>query len=530
MKFRIFILSALALGMAACNQNTPQVSNPKILGILEVAINDSTIGATKFIPAKLGSQALINESEITFAPATSIGGTTILTESNAPRNFDYVSRIFTVTNKTGGTGTINNVTLVALAQTGNAGTNTALKTITNFNGNTVNATTAQAARPTHRMTGSGTVGVDTTEPYRASFQAFTSSEVTTMQGQLAALGYSGTVLEYGFVASSTGATASRTITDGASANVAIAMRFPAGGAVGGAYNFVMTFVVLEGGATRVTRSPEESTTNANTRAGNISTSPATTVTKVLIDDPAVITAPPSGFTVQNNVKIGTGAGQTLLKNAAKVVIARISPGGSTSGAVYTSDFVEIFNSGEFSATLNGKSLQYGALNGNFGTTTSALNVNTIDVSSLGIIAPGIYKLVSTPNQANATLTATPTTETTSSWIAAFNLATGGKISIVNQTASLDCGGNPAISPGVACTSTQSAKFIDLICYQRGNTSCTTSIAEGLPFDYTTITGDNVFSRAGKGCIDANNNKTDFAEEIITNSSARNSSTTPFICP
>jgi hypothetical protein len=86
---------------------------------------------------------------------------------------------------------------------------------------------------------------------------------------------------------------------------------------------------------------------------------------------------------------------------------------------------------------------------------------------------------------------------------------------------------------VACHATQSAKLIDLLCYQRGNTSCATSIAETSAFDYTnqtSLSGDYVISRVNKGYTDANNNSTDFAGETITNTGARNSSTPALVCP
>ncbi len=523
MKLRYLTFGFLAFGLIACTQATPQTSQPKILGVLEVAINDSTIGAAKFIPAKLGSQALINENEITFAPAAGIGGTSLSLEAN-PRSFDYVSRIFTVTNKIGGIGAMNNVSLVALAQTGNAAPTTAIKTIANFNGNASTAAIAQVARPTHRMTGSGTVSVDATEPYRASFQAFTSGEVTTMQSQIAALGYTGTVLEYGFVASSTGATASRTLPDGASANVAIAMRFPAGGGVG-AYNFVMTFVVLEGGATRVTRSPEESTANANTRAGNVTTSPVTTATKVLIDDPAVIIGAniPTGYTVQNNVKIGTGASQTLLKPA-KLVLARVYGGGSGGFSLFNSDFVEIFNAGEFSVSANGKSLQYGSAAGNLGSVAG----DSVNITSLGIVAPGGYKMVSTVNQSNSSGVVSPTSDATTTWSAALGFLAGGKVALVNGTTLLNCG-----ATATPCDSTQDNSILDLLGYQRSATNV--SKFETAKFDYSstlvpTLDSNDSFTRAGNGCTDNNNNSTDFSIVVLTLASVRNNSTTPFICP
>jgi hypothetical protein len=415
----------LTFAMIACNQNTPNLETQKILGTLELSIGGGLVGQAKFTPAKLGTQAVLNETQLVFTPSAVAN---FMTETNAPRNFDYVSRSFTITNNTG--GTINNLTLVALAKTGNLG-GTAIKTATAFNGNTTDAATAQLARPTHTMiaSGGGVVVDDLVDVSRASFQALTAAEALAIQNDsnFANQNLTGTVLEYGFVATNSTAT-NRAIPNGSNGKVSLAMRFPKPATATNTYNFVMTFAVTAESANRVTRSPEDTTAKANARATALGATQ-----KFLLDDPAVIAGAniPSGYTVQNNVKIGSGANQTLLKNPAKLVIARISPGGSTPGAVYTSDFVEIFNSGEFSTTLGGKSLQYAALNANLGTTVSS-SVNTIDVTSLGIVAPGTYKLISTPNQANAALAATPATETTSSWVTAFNFSIGGKIALVNH--------------------------------------------------------------------------------------------------
>jgi hypothetical protein len=289
---------------------------------------------------------------------------------------------------------------------------------------------------------------------------------------------------------------------------------------------VMTFVVLEGGATRVTRSPEESTANANTRAGNVTTSPATTVTKVLIDDPTVNTT--AGYSVQNNVKIGTGASQTLLKNPAKLVLARVSAGGGYSGTpfVYNSDFIEIFNSGEFSTTLNGMSLQVANLSVELGAT------GIVDVSALGILSPGQYKLVSTTSKNTADTTVTPTSEISTTWNVNFNFANTSRVALVNQTTALGCGGvTVSGTPTVVCTSSQNAKIVDLLAYRKTISSSVIVQFEGTTFfSYPTDSGELAFSRKDKGCLDANQNSTDFEVTTMTNTSARNSSTTPFICP
>jgi hypothetical protein len=308
------------------------------------------------------------------------------------------------------------------------------------------------------------------------------------------------------------------------------MRFPAGGGAG-VYNFVMTFVVLEGGATRVTRSPEESTANANTRAGNVTTSPATTVTKVLIDDPAVnITA---DYTVQNNLKIGTGASQTLLKPA-KLVLARVSAGGGYAGTpfVYNSDFVEIFNAGELSASLNGMTLQIANLSVELGAT------GIVDVSALGILSPGQYKLVSTTSKNTNDTTVTPASEIATIWNVNFNFANAVRVALVNQTTALGCGGVTVNgTASVVCTSTQNSKIVDLLAYKKATSTVVLVQYEGTTFfSFPTDSGELAFSRKDKGCLDVNQNSTDFFVETLNLIppnpivSARNGSTTPFICP
>jgi hypothetical protein len=496
----LFLIGASALGFAACTQQiTPEVSSPKVLGVLEVKF-DSDVGTQAvFRPNRLSTQNVLLDSQI---DVTSAGAAVRVSESNGPRVFDYVSKNFTVTNNTG--ASVNNLTLVALQQTGNL--SGAIKSAADFGGNATDNTTADQARPTHTMIASaGVVSVDTTTPARAGFQALTAAEATAIQGDanFSGQGFSGTVLEYGFVATNAAGT-SRTIADGQSGNLAISYRFPASGT--GTYNFVLTFVVTSEAANRVTRSPEETTANANTRATNLGATE-----KYFVDglDAAAIT----GYTRVDNVKVSST--KNLLVNPGKLVIARAYSRGA-GGAVYNRDFVEIFNAGELSVSLAGKSLQYGSDSGNLG---AAANQS---LTLAGIAAPGEYKLVRFGNgEGNLP---TPTLLAPNNALDAAGA--GGKLAIVNSTTFLNCTGT-GNNPATACSN-----IIDFLGYGTAN------LFEGTVATATTA-NTQAMTRANRGCTDTNVNNTDFLVDTLSTSSnpARNSSATtpflptvPFICP
>jgi hypothetical protein len=497
----LFLIGASALGLAACTQQiTPEVSSPKVLGVLEVKF-DSDVGTQAvFRPNRLSTQNVLLDSQI---DVTSAGAAVRVSESNGPRVFDYVSKNFTVTNNTG--STVNNLTLVALEQTGNL--SGAIKSATDFGGNATDNTTADKARPTHAMTASaGIVSVDNATPARAGFQALTAAEASAIQGDanFAGQGFSGTVLEYGFVATNTAGT-NRTILDTESGNLTIAYRFPTSGT--GTYNFVLTFVVTAETANRVTRSPEETTTNANTRATALGATE-----KVLIDDPTVITTPPTGYTVQNNVKVSTT--KNLLVNPGKLVIARANTQ-SVNSSLYNRDFVEIFNSGEFSVSLSGKSIQYGATAGAVG---AAAN-QSLTLSS--IAGPGEYKLVRFGN-GEGTL---PSPTLVGGNNSIDPAAAGGKLALVNSSSPLGCTGT-GNDPATACTN-----IIDFLGYGTAN------LREGTAAPAASSSTEAI-TRANRGCKDTNSNLNDFAIDALSvtnpprNSNATGSftPTPPFICP
>jgi hypothetical protein len=501
----------LTLAVMACNQDTAPVQAPKVLGILELTVGNNQIGAAKFTPAKLGTQAVLNESQLVFTPS---GVATFFAETNGIRQFDYVSRHFTVTNNTG--NTINNLTLVALAKIGNLG-GTAIKTATAFNGSTADAATAQLARPTHTMTASG-IAVDTSDISRASFQALTAAEALAIQNDsnFASQGLTGTVLEYGFVATNTAGNG-RGIANGSNGKVSIAMRFPKPSTATGVYNFVMTFAVTAESTNRVTRSPEELLTAAQARA----TALGATQT-VQIDDPNVVTAT-SSVPVYNNLKIGTGANQTLLKSG-KVVVAGVSP----SNGVYTHDFAELFNAGELSVDLTNTSLQYGQRS------VTAANTYLLGVGGFvplsGVLSPGQTLLVQA-TLANPLAGLTALAADFSALFAAtggINSFSGGKVAFVRQNSSATALNCDAPDNPIAC----STAIQDLFGYTPASVTGGNIWSEGTVFNYTLGATTEVLHRKNNGCTDTNNNSNDFEVQILSIASnpARNKSSPRYICP
>jgi hypothetical protein len=492
----LLLISASAFGFAACSQQTtPEISSPKVLGVLKVQF-DSTIGTQATFQAnKLSTQAVLNDNQI---DVVSAGAAIRVSENNGPRAFDYVAKNFTVTNNTG--ATVNNLTLVALEQTGNL--SGAIKSATNFGGGATDANAASQARPTHAMTASaGMVSVDNSTPARAGFQALTAAEATAIENDtnFAGQGLSGTVLEYGFVATNTAGT-NRTIADGQSGNLTIAYRFPASAT--GTYNFVLTFAVTAEAANRVTRSPEETTANANTRATTLG------ATEKYFVDGADATAI-AGYTRVGNVKISTT--KNLLVNPGKLVIARIYNDAGASPATYTRKFAEIFNAGEFSVNLVGKSFQSGTGAANLG----ASNNDRLDLTS--VLAPGQYRLLRF-GATNGGPTPSPADQTAQN--VALPSLDGGKAAIASVITNLDCAG--------LCTATTT--ILDGLGYLNRTGGTNTTYFEGTAAA-TTTTNTQSIVRKNRGCTDTNNNANDFEVDTLgLSNSARTSISPTFICP
>jgi uncharacterized protein len=175
-----------------------------------------------------------------------------------------------------------------------------------------------------------------------------------------------------------------------------------------------------------------------------------------------------------------------------VVISQIYGGGGNSGAPYTNDYIELFNRGSSTVLLTGWSLQYASATGtgNFGSTTTQI---TELASAIG---PGQYMLVheASGGTSGDPLPGVALTDPTPIAMG----ATGGKVALVNTTTPLGCNGTPN-----ACTPAALATIVDLVGYGNAN------YFEG-PGATPAPSNTTAVFRAGGGCVDTDNNASDFA--------------------
>jgi hypothetical protein len=210
--------------------------------------------------------------------------------------------------------------------------------------------------------------------------------------------------------------------------------------------------------------------------------------------------PTNGATISD----GQGLGTINNDDTPLLVISQVYGGGNNSGATYENDFIEIFNRGtttvDFGVTQY--SVQYAAATSNFST-------NKTDIIS-GVLLPGHYLLI---QEAGGTTNGAvlPTPDVSGGTI---NLsATAGKVALVLGTTNLSSSGCPF---GVT--------IVDFVGYgSTANCSETSPIA---------VSGTSSNARSvirTNSCVDTNNNSADFSNPT-TAPVARNSATTPFICP
>src|SRR5215217_5220471 len=168
-----------------------------------------------------------------------------------------------------------------------------------------------------------------------------------------------------------------------------------------------------------------------------------------------------------------------------LVISAVYGAGGTGGAVLQNDFVELFNRGGTSVSLDGRSVQY----------ASAAGTGTFQVSSAlsGDLEPGQRALVSASGGANGD--PLPKPDFTGSTAMA---AGAGKVVLVDQAAALPCNGSSD-----ACTPAEQALIRDLVGY--GSTATFFEGAGPTPNTSTTQSAD----RKGGGPIDTDENKLDF---------------------
>lgn len=165
---------------------------------------------------------------------------------------------------------------------------------------------------------------------------------------------------------------------------------------------------------------------------------------------------------------------------AKVVISQSYGGGGNSGATYTHDFIEIFNSGDAPADLTNWTVQYASAAGSTWQTTELS----------GTLQPGQYYLIQQA-AGNGGTTPLPTPDATGSIAMA---GSNGKVALVSSTTALTgtCPTDPSIQDLLGISSTAS-------CYEGAGPA-------------PAISNTTAALRANAGCTDTDDNAADFTTE------------------
>jgi predicted extracellular nuclease len=191
-----------------------------------------------------------------------------------------------------------------------------------------------------------------------------------------------------------------------------------------------------------------------------------------------------------------------------LVISQIYGGGGNTGAVYTHDYIEIFNRGTTSVSLAGKSLQYASATGtgNLGSTSTQLT----ELPSASILPGGYFLVQEAPGTGGTTPVPADFVDPTPVAMS----GTAGKVALVNGTTSLGCN-----TAATCAANGGDTRIIDLVGYGGANYFEGAGPAPLL----TNTTAD--FRNAG-GCQDTDNNVADFTAGPP---SPRNSTTTRNPC-
>jgi hypothetical protein len=170
---------------------------------------------------------------------------------------------------------------------------------------------------------------------------------------------------------------------------------------------------------------------------------------------------------------------TLTVTPPPVVISQIYGGGGNSGATLKNDFIELFNRGTTTVSLDGWSVQYASTTGS---TWFRTNLS-------GTIAPNHYYLIREYQGSGGTVDL-PTPD--ASGVITIDQARGKVVLVTNQM---------TISTGTVCPSDSS--IVDKVGYGSG-----TNCFEGLG-PAPTLSNTTAAVRLGEGCIDTNDNAHDF---------------------
>jgi len=189
-------------------------------------------------------------------------------------------------------------------------------------------------------------------------------------------------------------------------------------------------------------------------------------------------------------------------------LSQVYGGGGNSGAPYTHDFIELFNSGSSPVSLAGMSVQYASAagTGNFGANEGQLT-ELPDVT----INPGQYYLIQEADGTTGDSLPTPDHVDPTP----INMsATNGKVALVNSATTLGCNGGSTL-----CSPEQLALIVDLVGFGSAN------FYEGAGA-VPTLSNTTAALRKGNGCTDTDDNSADF--DVLT-PAPRNTATPAQTC-
>ncbi len=174
-----------------------------------------------------------------------------------------------------------------------------------------------------------------------------------------------------------------------------------------------------------------------------------------------------------------------------LVISQVYGGGGNGGAPYTHDFVELFNRGTTTVSLDGWSIQYASATG-----TGNFGANPAQITELeGSLAPGHYLLIQEASNANVGAPL-PTPDVIDDTPIAM-AAGAGKVALVSTTTPLGCNGG-----STPCSPEQLAQIVDLVGYGTANFF---EGSGGAP----TLSATLAAFRSGGGCTETDDNAADF---------------------
>jgi len=176
---------------------------------------------------------------------------------------------------------------------------------------------------------------------------------------------------------------------------------------------------------------------------------------------------------------------------AAMVISQVYGGGGNSGATYKNDFVELFNNGTSAVAVGGWSVQYASATG------SSWQVTQLPSSM--VVQPGQYVLVRMAAGTGGTVDLVPDVLGSTAMS-----GTNGKVALVASTVALT---------GAAPTGT-----VDAVSY--GSATALEGASTAV------LSNTTAAMRAGNGCLDTNNNASDFA---VVSPQPRNSTSPILTC-